>query len=295
MDTRIAERLPQSRLTASAAPLLHGGAAVAWVVFDAEWYLATYPEVCPELDENTAEATLYFYLQRGRNVGHSPNVYFDEAWYIRTYADAADAIRRGEVVSGFEHYCRSGFSDRSPHWLFDEALYRRNYPQLTDDILHASGFANGYDHYLRHGACEGRIAHDFFAPVLYREQLEPKAAGEAEAIGSFHHYLQHRAAGLPEPATTHYFDANWYLTQYPQLAKEIAEQRWQSALHHYLCNEAPTAFDPLPEFSESCYVARHPEVAQAIAMGELRNGFDRRPWLAVAESLRDQAFCLIIS
>jgi glycosyltransferase involved in cell wall biosynthesis len=274
MDTRIAERLPQSRLIASAAPLPYGGPDVPWVAFDAEWYLATYPEVCPELDENTAEAALYFYLQRGRNVGHSPNIYFDEAWYIRTYADAADAIRRGEVVSGFEHYCRSGFSDRSPHWLFDEALYRRNYPQLTDDVLHASGFVNGYDHYIRHGAREGRIAHDFFAPALYREQLEPQAAAEAEAIGPFRHYLQHRAADLPEPATTHYLDATWYLTKYPQLANDIAGQRWQGALHHYLCNEVPTAFDPLPEFSESYYLDLHPDVAQAVAKGELRNGFD---------------------
>ena len=274
MDTRLAERLSQSRLTASATPLLYGGAAVLWAAFDAEWYLTTYPEVRPELDENTAEAALYFYLQRGRNVGHSPNIYFDEVWYIRTYADAADAVRRGEVISGFEHYCRSGLSDRSPHWLFDEALYRRNYPQLTDDVLHASGFANGYDHYLRHGAHEDRIAHNFFAPALYREQLEPQAAAEAEAIGLFRHYLQHRAAGLPEPATTHYFDATWYLTKYPELAQEIAAQRWQSALHHYLCNEAPTAFDPLPEFSESYYLALHPEVAQAVAKGERRNGFD---------------------
>jgi GT2 family glycosyltransferase len=274
MDTRIAEGLPQSRLIASAAPLLHGGAEVPWVAFDAEWYLATYPEVCLELDENTAQAALYFYLQRGRNVGHSPNIYFDEAWYIRTYIDAADAIRRGEVVSGFEHYCRIGFSDRSPHWLFDETLYRRNYPQLTDDVLHASGFANGYDHYLRHGAREDRIAHDFFAPALYREQLEPEAAAEAEAIGPFRHYLQHRAAGSPEPATTHYFDAAWYLTQYPHLAKEIAGRRWHGALHHYLCNESPAAFDPLPEFSESYYLAQYPEVAEAVANGEHRNGFD---------------------
>src|SRR5206468_11406690 len=118
---------------------LRGLTDVAWAAFDADWYLAVHPTVRDTLDDTGAEAVLYFYLQQGRRLGHSPNIFFDEDWYIRTYPDAAAAIRRGEAASGFDHYCRVGFRERSPHWLFDEALYLRNHPQMSEVTLQAAG------------------------------------------------------------------------------------------------------------------------------------------------------------
>jgi GT2 family glycosyltransferase len=53
----------------------------------------------------------------------------------------------------------------------------------------------------------------------------------------------------------------------------IAARQSQGALHHYLDNDTPTAFDPLPEFSESYYVDGNPDVARAVAAGEVRNGY----------------------
>lgn len=252
---------------------LRGLTEIAWAAFDADWYLATYPMMRGALDDSSAEAVLYLYLQQGRRLGHSPNIFFDEAWYLRAYPDAALAIRRGEAASGFDHYCRIGFCEHSPHWLFDEALYRRNYPQLTDEVLQSAAFINGYDHYLRHGARENRIGHWLFDPAVYREQLEPVAAQQADAIGPFRHCLERIAAAGPELSTSAYFDPSWYLERYPEVVQAVADGQWQSALHHYLGNDIPTEFDPLPEFSEAYYLERHPDIAAAVAAGEVRNGY----------------------
>ena len=252
---------------------LRGQTAIAWATFDADWYLSAYPTVRDGLDDVSPEAVLYFYLQQGRRLGHAPNILFDEAWYLRTYPDAADAMRRGEAASGFDHYCRIGFCERSPHWLFDETLYRRNYPQLTDAALQEAGLVNGYDHFLRHGAREGRVGHWLFDPAVYRTQLDPDAAAAAESAGPFRHYLQRIAADLPEVTTSPYFDPARYRERYPEVSEAIAARRWQSALHHYLVNDTPTAFDPLPEFSEAYYLERDRELTAAVTAGEWRNGY----------------------
>ena len=133
--------------------------------------------------------------------------------------------------------------------------------------------ANGYHHYLSHGAREHRIGHRFFNPAFYRAQLDPQAASETEAANPFLHYLRYLAAGRPEPRTTLYFDPAWYLRTYPQVADAVAAGTWRCALHHYLANDTPTAFDPLPDFAESYYLARHADVAAAVQNGEVRNGY----------------------
>jgi glycosyltransferase involved in cell wall biosynthesis len=253
--------------------VLRGLTDIAWAAFDADWYLAAYPTVHDALEDSSADAVLYFYLRQGRRLGHSPNIFFDEGWYIRAYPDAAAAIRRGDVASGFDHYCRIGFVERSPHWLFDEALYRRNYPQLTQEALQSADLVNGYDHYLRHGAREDRIGHWLFDPAVYRDQLDSDAAHQAAATEPFRHYLERSTRRQPEVPTSPYFDPNWYLERYPAVAEAIADGQWQNALHHYLGNETPTEFDPLPEFSEAYYLGRHRDVADAVAAGEIRNGY----------------------
>ncbi|MGH7153910.1 MAG: glycosyltransferase family 2 protein, partial [Acetobacteraceae bacterium] len=52
-----------------------------------------------------------------------------------------------------------------------------------------------------------------------------------------------------------------------------ASGRRTCALQHYLCNEAPTAFDPLPEFSEQYYLEHDHDVAAAVAAGTERSGY----------------------
>src|ERR1700722_8682569 len=37
------------------------------------------------------------------------NIKFDEAWYLSKYPDVKDAVKRGVVASGREHYILSGY------------------------------------------------------------------------------------------------------------------------------------------------------------------------------------------
>ncbi|HEY3846747.1 MAG TPA: glycosyltransferase [Acetobacteraceae bacterium] len=246
--------------------------SIAWAVFDPIWYLQTYPDVSEALPDDEPATMLAWHLRHGQKLGHAPNILFDEAWHRRAYPTIDAMVREGRAASAFDAYCRGGHA-RSPHWLFDEAYYRRRYPDLTDDTLQANDIANGYDHFLRHGAEEGRVGHTLFDSQFYCGALEPEGAALARECGPFLHYLRRIAAPVPEPRTSPYFDPAWYLRRYPQVAEEVAAGMWRCALQHYLCNDTPTEFDPLPEFSERTYLARNPGVGETVQRGERRNGY----------------------
>jgi glycosyltransferase involved in cell wall biosynthesis len=253
---------------------LPGRTTVAWAVFDAQWYCAAYPDACAGLDDPDDLTVLRFYLEHGQQRGHSPNIWFDEGWHLKAYPAAAAEVREGGATSAFDAYCRSGFRFRSPHWLFDELQYRKRYPDLCDEALARDGNPNGYDHYLRHGSREGRIGHPLFDPALYRAQLPSDERAAVDQLGGYLHYLRRIAECRSEVPTTTYFDPRWYLRRYPAVAQAIAAGKWASALHHYLTNDTPCEFDPLPEFSESYYLERYKDVAAAVQTEQRRNGYE---------------------
>ena len=249
---------------------LPGETVVLWAVFDPDWYTRIYEDA---RGLASVEA-MRFYLDRGRRLGHSPNPFFDERWYLRCHPDVAEAVRAGTWESGFDHYCREGLAARSPHWLYDEDLYRERYPDLADALLQKTTFPNRYAHYLKHGNREGRIAHLFFNPAYHLSRLSEEAAREASELGPFIHFVHRNCLGAAEVATSPYFDPAWYTKQYPDIADAIGRGEWLSALHHYLCNDEPPGLDPLPWFSEPWYRERNPDIGAALGRAELRNGYD---------------------
>ncbi|MGE0420075.1 MAG: glycosyltransferase, partial [Acetobacteraceae bacterium] len=250
------------------------GRAPAWGYFDAAWYRRRYPEVTAVLVEPTDEALLGFYLSRGQRLGHAPNLWFSETQYRKRYAGVTEAIAKGALASGFDHYCRGNALTRRPHWLFDEGYYRKRNPDLTDEILEKNEVANGYSHYLASGNKEGRIGHPLFDPQVYVAAFPPDAAEEILAEGPFRHYLRRIDRREPEVRTSIYFDPAWYLARYPAVAEAIAAGEWQCALEHYLCNDTPTQFDPLPYFSEASYLTRDSNLVTAIEKRNFHNGYD---------------------
>jgi len=263
--------MPPTALPADETLKLAGEAQAAWAEFDPQWYLDTYPSLREQLRDASPDSVLQFYLGTGQRLGHSPNRFFDETWY-RRYPDVAARLGHGPA-SGFDHYCRGAFRTHAPHWLFDEQFYRRRHPDLTDAVLESARMVNGYDHYLRHGAREWRIGHLLFDAAFYLSQLDPDEARDAEEATPYSHYLRRVGTSRHDVRTTRYFDPVWYLAKYPDVAEAIARGVWRCALHHYLANDTPTAFNPLPEFSESWYLARYPDIAPAIERGEPRNGY----------------------
>ncbi|MFL5257261.1 MAG: glycosyltransferase [Rhodopila sp.] len=266
--------------------------AAPWAVFDAGWYERVYgdairedgarhafQELRPEHGDPPADCTLtpvellQYYLETGQKIGHSPNRFFDEAWHLAAYPQIARAVAEGHYSSAFDAYCRCGSIDRSAHWLFDELAYRGLYPDLTNEVLAGSNLVNGYDHYLRHGIEEDRIGHPMFDPAIYLANFDAADVPAIRGMGAFQHYLNRIETGEPELQTSIYFDPAWYLARYPEVAEGIAAGRWRCALHHYLCNDQPTEFDPLASFSEEHYLSRAPGLRDVIEAGHFRNGY----------------------
>jgi hypothetical protein len=208
---------------------LPGQTAIAWAVFDPQWYSARYPESAPQ--NASAEQVLAYYFEHGQALGHSPNLLFDEAWHLRHHPVIAAGVRGGQFASAFDAYCRGG-GDRSPHWLFEEGPYRRRNPDLTDEGLRDNGLANGYDHFLRHGSGEGRVGHPMFDGTFYLAQFDPEDRGEPASVGPFRHYLQRLAERRPELPTTPFFSPEWSCARCPRAARAIAAERGGGAWQH---------------------------------------------------------------
>jgi len=249
-----------------------------WARFDAEWYVHSHKGVATHMAELGLSDAEQYYREHGARLGHSPNMFFDEAWYLSQSPDVVAYIAangaEGGFVSGFEHYCHDGYRGRSPHWLFSEAFYRAANPEVTQGLLERHGLRNGYDHYLSLGDRAFRSGHWFFDPMLYRQNKAEADRGGAEVGGSFAQMLDSGYVTADAARVSWYFDPVWYLAQYPEVADEIAAGRWTCALHHYLCNAEPQRFAPLEWFSESFYAATYPDVGEAVAQGHFRNGYE---------------------
>lgn len=242
----------------------------AWWQFDAAWYRNRYAFIPPVADLRDEADILAFYQECGEPLGHSPNPFFDEEWYRQAYADVAAAIHARNVPSGFAHYCAEGFRDRNPNGFFDESFYRERQLGLSLEDLEHHGLRNGYDHFLSYGAREGRDASLFFSTTVFLEE-NPDFLHDSR-LGPFVAFMENLHA--PDNAACRiswFFDAAWYLRAYPSVSDRVHE--WGHPLRHYLINATPSAFDPLPFFSERFYASSHPDVADAVAAGDYRNGY----------------------
>lgn len=245
-----------------------------WHEIDEAWYLRQHPEIMEAIGTEEIPDIVAYFEKIGQGYGHSPNRYFDELWYRQTYPEVQREILRGHYRSGFEHYCQTGYRDHSPHWLFSEQEYRRRYPELTQVLFDREGFLNGYDHYLQLGLSQGRIGHRFFDPELAWMMSEKYPEYFDGAEGVFGSYIDLPATLPDAERVSWYFDPVWYLQRYPEVALEIAQGRYRSALHHYLTNPSPRQYDPQEHFSEAHYQHAHADVMPSIEQGIFRNGYE---------------------
>lgn len=242
----------------------------AWCHFDPAWYLLATPEFAAELDDTRPATLRRHYLNSGATAGLSPNMFFDEAWYRLRYPAIAAEIAAGHIASGYAHYCALGYLTHTPHWLYDEDTYAANASDISEAALASAGCINLYDHYLKAGAAEGRIAHPLFDPAT-----QPDASPSA---GPFERFLHHAWSTGEDQRASPYFDPAWFRASYPGLAAEIDAGHHACALHAYLCqfgtDSGPPWRDPLPQFSEEFYRATQPEAAAAIQAGAVLSGYE---------------------
>lgn len=217
---------------------------------------------------DTAEVEAY-YRDTGAAAGHSPNPYFDEAWYLATCRDVAALVAEGAFASGFAHYLAEGFQDRSPHWLFSERFYQFGNPDITRSRLDEARLINNYAHYLSFGDAEYRAGHVFFSPTAYA-QSRP---GET-VVTPFGDFVRGDCEAGSRVQLSCYFDPAWYLQTYPDVELAIKAGEFSCALQHYLCNNTPCAYNPNRYFSEVFYNSVHVDLIEPMALGQFRNGFD---------------------
>jgi O-antigen biosynthesis protein len=247
-------------------------AQAPWAAFDADWYCRTYPNEAE--DSSAAEARARYFAQE-QQAGRSPNMFFDERWYVARYPELNAALQTRRWHSGFDHYCRAGYVERSPHWLYDDAFFLSRNPDLTDAAVRRNGCVNRYDHYIRFGAREGRVAHLLFDPSVWRMwAARHDEADTVERFGPFAHFLRHTWQHRQSLPTSVYFDPAWYLSAYNQAVLAIAAGEFLCALHHYLANATPVCFDPLQDFSEVYYLSAQPMVAELVQAGVFRCSYE---------------------
>ena len=81
----------------------------------------------------------------------------DEDWYLDRYPDVADAVGRGMLGSGADHYLQAGiYEGRMPYRVrLDSADYLETHPDVESSIQEGA-FRSALDHFVRAGFAEGR-------------------------------------------------------------------------------------------------------------------------------------------
>lgn len=131
--------------------------------------------------------------------------------------------------------------------LFSPLWYLKRNP----DVMAAGNDA--LEHYLSHGAREGRDPHPLFDSRWYREQYPQVADAKMSPLT---HYI---TVGISEGLDPHpLFDTDFYLRTNPDVAAAGA-----NPLHHYMAHGAYEGRDPHPLFDSSWYLERNPDVAAA--------------------------------
>ncbi|EHH68268.1 glycosyltransferase [Gluconobacter morbifer] len=279
------------------SPAFAGDRPPLWAAFDPGWYRTRYGERLreeAEIESDNGETTLdlsdaaleQHWKQRGVRQGFSPNRFFDEEWYLRQNPDVREGIELGIFDSGFLHYCESGFRSRSPHWLFSEEGYFSYNPDLSPHVLISQGFCNGYDHYLAVGDQEHRKSYLFFDPAVFRAASLAQRSSYDFSIGDFVQFISSTEGG--QRRSSWYFNPDWYLQRYPEVADAIRQKIYLNPLHHYLTNGDPTAYDPNPWFSEAFYTSHNPDVAATTQAGAIRNAYEHFVRFGIAEKRQPQ-------
>ncbi len=211
-------------------------------VFDAAWYLVTYPEVARQGWDPTTH-----YLAIGAAQGLKPHLLFDPAWYQARRSAAGnpllDYIRTGAALgvdpSPYFHTAyylaaigrplRNGLTPLGdfvfeppghrlvPTPLFDRAWYLKSYPDVAQ-----SGF-DPFLHYVSSGDHDGRSPGPWFDAAWYRMRNVDARAPFGAPLA---HHLRDGAVDGCDPCGT--FSTRWYLSQMDEPVGANAQ-----ALLHY--------------------------------------------------------------
>lgn len=101
---------------------------------------------------------------------------FDEEWYLARYKDVAEAVRKGAIRTGFDHYSSAGvYEGRIPYpFAIDELDYLNRHRDVARSLKEGP-YDSAAEHFYTVGFLEGRG----FQIAL--DEPEPAATGETGA------------------------------------------------------------------------------------------------------------------
>ena len=281
-------------------------------IFDADWYQRTYgrddaiaggslvhycvagwmrglrpcflfdPEFYDADDVPAGTNPLLHYLRLGDGDGRRASVHFDAGWYRRAHAVP---VGQNCLVHYLAH--RSGLLHR-PHPGFDPAWYMGRYTDVAESG--AAGGLDPYEHYVCHGAGEGRapsadalLLRDagLFDTSHYRDRCPELLTEHTDPLLHFAG-TDWRARNAANPV----FDAGWYLGA----NEDVAGGGIDPLLHYATWGEAE-ARRPAAWFDPAAYRAAHALPDTAHTLGHLLARLP--PAAATLDDLFDANFYLI--
>jgi glycosyltransferase involved in cell wall biosynthesis len=200
-------------------------------LFDADWYLAAYPDVLAAKTD-----PLLHYLAAGADEGRNPSRYFDTQFYVEQYPDVA---RSG--VNALFHYLRTGrFEGRRTCPATDTATSGAEYQAISSSPLfnrewyldtHSEVKSNGIDpvvHYLTAGAAQGLDPSPYFSTSYYLRRYPD--VGEA-SLNPLVHYLTYGEIERRQPSDPNSFD-------------DVASAQWKAKLRAHAASRQIAAGKP---------------------------------------------------
>ena len=123
--------------------------------FDADFYLASNPDVANEVANGRMSDPLTHFQRHGQYEGRNPNGFFDTAFYLASNPDVAVGVAEGSVESAVTHFINHGqFDWRSPNPAYSDFAYLVRNPEALDAL--ASGeFTTPVAHFLQVGQDQG--------------------------------------------------------------------------------------------------------------------------------------------
>lgn len=215
-------------------------------LLDVEWYLSTYADVLArQMDPLT------HFCFHGWQEGRQPNPYFDTQWYARTYAD--------EIAEGqnpLVHYIRRGERENawpSPH--FDPEWYRDRHALPEDE--------SPLRHYLLR-RFEGEVSPvPNFDPAEYLAE-HPNLAGQSQDL--YLHALRPAEAAAPAGNAAAPPDLATVLAL---AGGDLGAGVWPATVSWPDLSAVLRRFLPWLPFDEAWYLETYPDVAEAVAAGQL--------------------------
>lgn len=228
-------------------------------LFNKDWYMERYSSLLSFLGINKEECE-YFYNNYGYALAHSPNEFFDEVFYLKTYNKVLNLIEKGKFKSGFDHFCKIGYKTNDPNAIFSNKYIKKYLLQLNDNYEIPNDI---YDFYIKKLDSEFVPCSYFFDPYTFVVNCD-EVRGIKKPYSTYMslYYTKNNIK------TTDFFDPDWYAENYD------IEENFFSPIHHYMMNRGNSLYNPNNIFNENFYLQNNKDVLFAVKKGSFVDGYD---------------------